>query len=105
MLHKVSTILQDPAWWFTTVLVGIIVGVIAAFGKDILRDAIALLSSRVRARRDERRRNEDRVARAIASDPIKLTFSMSLALFYAILFTLTTLGFLSLAILATTVSS
>lgn len=47
--------LQDPAWWFTAFVVGIIASVVAGFAKDYLEKKFGVFWSRSKARRDRAR--------------------------------------------------
>ena len=46
-MERLLAFLKDPAWWFATVLVGILVSVLAAFLKDALSAFLSLYTVEV----------------------------------------------------------
>lgn len=71
-MDKLKELLQDPTWWITVVIAGLIVSTIGAFMKDIISNLLASLSSKYRNWRDARNIEFKRRVEFFAKDDVLL---------------------------------
>ena len=57
-MNFILDLINDPGWWFTTCLMGIVVSVIGSYFRDGLSAALSLTSTTVRANRQKRLEKE-----------------------------------------------
>lgn len=80
-VKNIALLISDPAWWFTTVLVGLLVSVIAAFLRDWISRALASVSSRFRSRLEHQLAETSRLIAAMERTPHLLVIEYFRALY------------------------
>jgi hypothetical protein len=81
--------LQDPAWWFDLIIIGIVVSVVAGFLKDATSRWLARSSEWYRRRRAATLRQREFHLELLLSDPTLLSAHNSVAVILVILFVMT----------------
>jgi len=103
-MEHISQYLNDPAWWFATVLVGILASLVAAYLKDYIGRFFASLSLHYRTRKEKSDRRQQLLVAEWAEDTTllllaNLTVIRSLIVFVALLACFFGMSFMSISAL------
>jgi amino acid transporter len=91
--------LKDPSWWFTVVIVGLLIAIFGAPLRLILFKLLSLLSSQMRQKWERYKQKVERKVDWILSDSRILMLHSVMTLVYLIAFTVSFLTVVSFAIL------
>lgn len=68
-MDKIVEALSSPVWWLSVVVAGIVVNLVAAYGKPYIDKLLAVTSSRWRARSNAAKEKRERFIAQLRSDP------------------------------------
>jgi hypothetical protein len=86
-MENIKQNLLDPAWWFTVVFIGIIVGIIAASLRNSIGTLLSHLSNRYRIRKEKSDHEEQLLVNRWANNHVLLILQNFLLIRGLILFT------------------
>ena len=85
-MDRIREFLRDPGWWFTAILAGVVVSLLASYLRDLIAKAAAAVSTSQRKRNELRSRELAEKAHAIAADGIVLVLENIRALAATVIF-------------------
>jgi len=68
-MDAISKQVNNPEWWFTVVIVGLIIGVVAAYAKDWLSSILSTISKRYRIYAEKNNKNRELELKLLVDDP------------------------------------
>ena len=68
-MEAIAKQINNPEWWFTVVLMGLIIGVVAAYAKDWLTVVLSAVSSKYRVYAERRFQTRAAAVLLLASEP------------------------------------
>lgn len=85
-MESIAKIIKDPTWWFTAVLIGILVSLIASYLRDFVSWFASKSSSVLRARREKRLEEERVRIELLVAFPELLTMEITRAAISVVIF-------------------
>jgi hypothetical protein len=86
-MESIITHLSDPGWWFSTVLVAIIVSIIAGFLKDRISQLIGHTSRRFSEWSKRRKEQQEKLIETLSENPDYLLMGFMKVILQAVMFT------------------
>ena len=71
-MDAISKQINNPEWWFTVVVVGLIIGVIAAYAKDWVSSILSTISKRYRVYSEAEKKKQGLELKRLLNDPLLL---------------------------------
>lgn len=85
-MDKIIANLQDPSWWFTSVVIAIGASILAAYAKDFIEFFLSRFSTRAKRAFDRRRRQREEKLKILVNNPNILVIEYIRAAIYIIVF-------------------
>jgi len=67
-MGQIIAYIKDPAWWFSTIFIAIIIGVVSGFAKDRIECWLGYLSTHAREWQQIRAEEREKAIRALADN-------------------------------------
>jgi len=69
MMNEIKAYLTSPAWWFSAVLVAILINLISAYAKRLLDSIGSKMSSRIRQKFEAKRKRDEDIIETLRNSP------------------------------------